>query len=193
MRTRSHFPKASTALLLVDVINPCDFPGGHAFVRRNLAVARAIAKLAERARRHRVPVIYVNDNFGRWRSDIDALVAACARPDKPGAAIVNLLRPRSTDYVVLKTTLSGFYQTPLDTMLRLGGIRTVIVAGFSADDCVLFTAADAYMREYRIVVPRTCVGAKSGDAVRRALTSMRSVLDARTPAARRVRLPKSHL
>lgn len=193
MRTRSHFPKAGTALLLVDVINPCDFPGGQAFVRRNRTVARTIAKLAERARARHVPVIYVNDNFGRWRSDIDSLVAMCGRPEKPGAPIVNLLRPQSTDFVVLKTTLSGFYQTPLDTMLRLGGIRTVIVAGFSADDCVLFTAADAYMREYRIVVPRNCVGAKSGEAVRRALTSMRSVLDARTPPARDLRLSKSHL
>ena len=193
MRTRSHFPKASTALLLVDVINPCDFPGGRAFVQRNLTVARAIAKLAERARGRHVPVIYVNDNFGRWRSDIDALVAACTRPDKPGAAIVDLLRPHSKDFVVLKSTLSGFYQTPLDAMLRLGGVRTVIIAGFSADNCVLFTAADAYMREFQIVVPRNCVGAKSADDVRRALRSMRSVLDARTPPARGLRLSKSHL
>ena len=57
----------------------------------------------------------------------------------------------------------------------------------------LFTAADAYMREYRIVVPRNCVGAKSGEGVRRALTSMRSVLDARTPPARALRLSKTHL
>lgn len=174
--------------MLVDTINPFDFPGGAAFARRGLRVARAIAALRARASRARVPVIYVNDNLGRWRSDVRELVARCRRPDMPGASIADLLAPREGDYVVLKSTLSGFFQTPLDTMLRLGGVRRIVLTGFAADNCVLFTAADAYMREYRLDVPRDCIGAKSPAALRRALTTMEQLLDARTTPSRGLRL-----
>jgi nicotinamidase-related amidase len=188
MPTRSHFPKARTALLLVDTINPFDFPGGQAFARKGLRVARAIAELRERASRVGMPVIYVNDNLGRWRSDVDALVKFCGRRGMPGAPIVELLTPRKTDYVILKATLSGFHHTPLDTMLRMGGVRTLIVTGFAADNCVLFTAADAYMREYRLAIPRDCVGAKTTDALRRALKTMTELFGATTTPSARLRL-----
>jgi len=188
MPTRSRFPKARTALLLVDTINAFDFPGGAAFARRSLGVARAIAALREHATRVHVPVVYVNDNLGRWRSDLQELVERCRRPDNPGASIVDLLAPRPSDFVILKPTLSGFYQTPLETMLRLGGIRRLVITGFAADNCVLFTAADAYMREYELDVPRDCIGAKSPAALRRALTTLEDLLGARTTASRRLRL-----
>jgi nicotinamidase-related amidase len=188
MPTRTRFPRSRTALVLVDTINPFDFPGGAAFARRNLPVARAIAGLRQRATRAGVPVVYVNDNLGRWRSDLHELVERCRRPEMPGAAIVDLLAPRPSDYVILKATLSGFYQTPLETMLRLGGVRRVVLTGFAADNCVLFTAADAYMREYSLDIPRDCIGAKSPDALRRALKMMKELLDARTTASRGLRL-----
>jgi nicotinamidase-related amidase len=188
MRTRSRFPRARTALLLVDVINPFDFAGGPAFARRAQRVARVIERLRERAERAGLPVIYVNDNLGKWRSDAASLVEFCTRPGVPGGPIVERLAPRPADYVVLKSTLSGFYQTPLETMLRLGGVQTVILTGFAADNCVLFTAADAYMREFRLIVPRDAVGARTTDARRRALATMHELFDARTPVASALRL-----
>jgi nicotinamidase-related amidase len=190
MRTRSRFPKARTALLLIDALNPFDFEGGRAFARKSYKVASAILALRDRASRAGVPVIYVNDNFGKWRSDADAVVQWCSRPGLPGAPIVEMLKPRPTDYVVLKATLSGFYQTPLDTMLRLGQVRTVVLAGFAADNCVLFTAADAYMREYRLVIPRDCIGAKTPDALGRALKMMRGQFGAKTESSDRLRISK---
>jgi nicotinamidase-related amidase len=190
MPTRSRFPKARTALLLVDTINPFDFEGGGAFARRSVRVARAIRKLRDRAARRRVPVIYVNDNLGKWRSDMHALVDLCSRPGMPGAPIVELLKPRPTDFVILKATLSGFYQTPLEAMLRLGGVRTLIITGFAADNCVLFTAADAYMREFRLVVPRDCIGAQTPEALGRALKSMTKLFYARTDPSPSIRLAR---
>lgn len=188
MPTRSRFPKARTALLLVDVINPFDFDGGPAFARKSVRTARAIARLRDRASAAGIPVIYVNDNLGRWRSDVEALLAICLRDGMPGAPVVDMLKPRRTDFIVLKSTLSGFHQTPLDAMLRLGGVRALVIAGFAADNCVLFTAADAYMRDYRLVVPRDCVGAKTPDARRRALKMMTELLGAQTRASSQVRL-----
>jgi nicotinamidase-related amidase len=73
-------------------------------------------------------------------------------------------------------------------MLRLGGVQTVILTGFAADNCVLFTAADAYMREFRLIVPRDAVGARTTDARRRALATMHELFDARTPVASALRL-----
>jgi nicotinamidase-related amidase len=178
-------------LLIIDVINPFDFPGGAAFAERALPAAGMIDRLRTRASFARVPVIYVNDNFGKWRSDMRALVTFCRRPGMRGARIVDRLKPRSTDYVVLKSTLSGFYQTPLEAMLRLGGVRRLIVTGFATDNCVLFTAADAYMRDFRLVVPRDCVHAETPEAQRRALRILSRLLSADVRPSRQIRLSAS--
>jgi nicotinamidase-related amidase len=190
MPTRSQVPKAATALLLVDVINPLDFPGGGALVRRSLRMAARLVALRERAGRAGLPVIYVNDNLGLWRSNVADLVKRCGAPDVPGAPLVKLLQPRPSDLVILKATLSGFYQTPLDALLRLAGARSVIVTGLMADNCVLFTAADAYMRDYRLIVPRDCVTSKTPDATRRALKTMTDLFAARTMPSSTLRLSR---
>ena len=91
---------------------------------------------------------------------------------------------------MLKTTLSGFHQTPLDALLRLAGARRVIVTGLMADNCVLFTAADAYMRDYKVVVPRDCVSATTPGATRRALTTMTGLFGASTTPSTRLRLSR---
>jgi nicotinamidase-related amidase len=185
---RSVFPRARTSLLLVDVINLFDFPGGAAFARKALRPADHIARLRERAHTAGVPVIYVNDNWGRWRSDFKAIVAACRRPERPGAAIATLLAPAPRDFFVLKPHLSGFHDTPLDTLLQAGKVETVVVAGFAADNCVLFTAAEAHMRNYRVIVPSDCCASEADSERRHVLGKMRKFLHADTPVSRRVRL-----
>ena len=190
MPTRSHVPRASTALLMIDVINPFDFPGGAAVARRALTMAVRLERLRDRATQARVPVLYVNDNLGLWRSDVDELVRRCCARGGAGAELVQLLKPRPADLVVLKSTLSGFYQTPLETLLRLAGARTLIVTGLMADNCVLFTAADGYMRDYRLVVPGDCVTAKTPAAARRALATMRELFGVRTTRSTRLRLSR---
>jgi len=186
--TRSHFPKSETALLIVDAINPFDFPGGQKLAREALKVARAIARLAERARRARIPVIFVNDNLGRWRSDCEALIDYCLKPGGPGAQVVETLRPTKDDFVVLKSTLSGFHQTPLEAMLRQGNVKTLVVTGFVTGNCVLFTAAEAYMRDFKVIVPQDCVVDQTPEQHTDALKKMRHVLKAKTPAGSAVRL-----
>ena len=185
---RSVFPKARTALLLVDVINLFDFPGGAAFARRARGAARNIASLRDRAHKAKIPVIYVNDNWGRWRSDFKTIVADCSRPDRPGAPIAVLLTPERRDFFVLKPHLSGFHDTPLDTLLQAGDVRTVVVAGFAADNCVFFTAAEAHMRDYRVVVPSDCCASEQDGERRHVLGKMRKFLHADTSPSRRVRL-----
>lgn len=135
---QSVFPKARTALLLVDVINLFDFPRGAAMARRALGPA--------------------------------------------------LLEPTPRDFFVLKPHLSGFHETPLDTLLQSGEVQTTVIAGFAADHCVFFTAADAHMRDYRVVVPSDCCESESSEERRHALAKMQKFLAADTPASRRIRL-----
>src|SRR6185437_3704288 len=85
--------KSEVALLLIDVINDLDFPEADQLLRYAVPMARQIAALKERAKQQGIPVIYVNDNFGRWRSDFNAQVEHCLQDNVPGKPLVELLRP----------------------------------------------------------------------------------------------------
>ncbi len=173
-----------SALLLIDVINDFDFPGSAGLVRSALPASRRISRLRTRARKAGLPVIYVNDNFGRWRSDFRQQVDHCEQMGGAAGQIVRLLRPTDDDYFVLKPRHSGFYSTSLDVLLDQLGSRHLILTGFSSEICVLYTANDAYMRGYEISVPWDCVGAETKAGNRRALEQMEKFLKADTRSSR---------
>jgi Amidases related to nicotinamidase len=180
-------PRSHDAVLVIDAINDLDFSGGRALLRAALPAARRIAALAKRARAASVPVIYVNDNFGRWRSDFRQQVAHCLEDDCAGRPLVELLRPDEKDYFVLKPMHSGFYSTTLEVLLDRLGVRRVVITGFAADMCVLYTANDAHMRDYQIVVPRDCVASETPSRKRFALSHLANTLGVDTSPASRVR------
>ena len=170
---------APVALLLIDVINAMEFDGGEQLAEAALPAARRLAELRREARELGIPVIYANDNFGRWRSDFREVVDH-ALDDVPGRAVAELLEPDEDDYFVLKPKHSAFYATTLDVLLRYLGTRTLVMGGFSGDVCVLFTAGDAYMRDLHVHVPSDCVASVHEEENRRALAYMRRVLEVRT-------------
>ena len=176
--------KAEVALLLVDVINDLEFETGAALLRHALPAARLLRLLKQRAKRAGVPCIYANDNFGRWRSDFGAQVRHCLRDGTRGAALVELLAPEPDDYFVLKPRHSAFYQTCLSVLLEHLAVHTLVIAGFTTDSCLTFTATDAYLRNYRVVVPRDTSAAASTRGHRAALAQLASVLHAEVPSAR---------
>src|ERR1041385_4879990 len=133
------------ALLLVDVINDFDFPGGAQLLRHALPAAKRIVALKERCGRDGIDAIYVNDNFGKWRSEFRRLVSHCLKKDMCGQRVVKLLKPERDDYFVLKPKHSGFYSTTLDLLLQYLGAKTLVITGVAGNNCVLFTANDAYM------------------------------------------------
>jgi nicotinamidase-related amidase len=166
------------ALLIIDMINAFDFEGARAMLPRAVAAAKATAALKRRARRAGVPAVYVNDNFGRWRSDFRSLLEHCLR--SPGKEIAALLRPDQDDYFVLKPKHSGFQFTTLDVLLSHLGCETLILTGVAGNFCVLFTAHDAYMRDFHLVVPRDCVASATAADDRYALEHMAQVTKADT-------------
>jgi nicotinamidase-related amidase len=174
-------------LLLVDVINGFDFPGSGPLVRAAEKAAPRIEKLAARAREAGVPVIYINDNFQRWRSDFTATVDACTRPDQPGKAVSERLRPHEHDYFVLKPQHSGFYCTTLELLLEYLGARELVIVGFATNLCVLFTANDAHMRGYKVAVPVDCTASNTAALTRAALAHVKTALHGRTPPSTSIR------
>ena len=169
---------SAVVLLLIDVINDLEFPEGDQLLPYALPMAQKIAALKKRAKAEGVPVVYVNDNFGRWRSDFNAQVEHCLRDGVRGKPVVELLRPEENDYFVLKPKHSGFFSTTLDTLLEYLGTETVVLAGVAANICVLFTANDAYMRDFRLMTPSDCVASNTPEENDYALKQMSKVLKA---------------
>jgi len=136
-----------------------------------------------------VPVVFVNDNRGRWRSEFRELVRASIAESTTGAAIAEQLQPGDDDYSVLKPKHSAFYATPLDLLLRHLRVRRIVVTGVASDQCIVMTAAEAHMRDYEVIVPRDCVGAPSAARNAAALRQLAESHGIATPLSTRLRLP----
>jgi nicotinamidase-related amidase len=178
--------KCAVALLLIDFINDLEFRGGDRLLPRALAAAKATAVLRKRAKQAGVPVVYCNDNFGKWRSDFRSLLEHCLNDGVRGKSITELLEPDGEDYFVLKPKHSGFHSTTLDVLLAHLGATTLVLTGLAGNNCVMFTAHDAYLRDFDLVVPRDCIASETENDDRYALEHMQKVLKAATPASAEV-------
>jgi nicotinamidase-related amidase len=170
--------KSNVALLLIDVINDLEFVGGDKLLRHALPMAERLAALKRRAKEAKVPVIYVNDNFGKWQSDFKRILEHCLKEDVRGRPLAELLRPEEDDYFVLKPKHSGFFSTTLDILLNYLEARTLILTGLTGDICVLFTAHDAYMRDFNLVIPSDCVASEDPSENEHTLHKMATLMDA---------------
>jgi nicotinamidase-related amidase len=180
-------PVSGTALLLIDVINDLAFDGSEELVAQAELMAAPLARLKRRATAAGVPTIYINDNFGQWRSDFRRTVAHCTARSSPGHRVSTRLRPTARDYFVLKPKHSGFFDTTLDTLLETLGIRRVILTGMAGNICVLFTANDAYMREYKILAPADCIVSKTAADNDHTLRQIKTVLKGDVAVSTRLR------
>jgi nicotinamidase-related amidase len=179
--------KHKFALLLIDVINDFDFPEADQLLKYARPMATNLLRLKRRAQKAGVPVIYVNDNFGRWKSDFRRTVDHCARHGH-GRDVVKLLRPEKSDYFVLKPKHSGFFSTTLETLLRSLETQALILTGIAGNFCVLFTANDAYMRDFNLFVPSDCTASNTKKENDSALRLMKKFLKADTRLSCRLAL-----
>jgi nicotinamidase-related amidase len=175
---------SQTALLLIDLITDFKFEDGNRIAAATVPAARRIARLRQRSRQSGTPNIFVNDNQQHWKWDFKDMVAHCSRSGCLGAPVVKLLQPTGEYYFVLKPTHAGFYGTTLERLLHELQVKTLIMTGISAHQCVLFTANEAYLREFQLIIPRDCIAAKTPQQRAFALSYFKSVLhaDVRTSA-----------
>jgi len=177
-------------LLLVDVLNDVDFPGNSRLLKSINSLGKNISALKKRCKEAGIPVIYVNDNRGKWRSDYSAVLSHCLRPDSPGCPMVGQLIPEASDYIVLKPKHSAFYATPLDTLFSYLKAKTVILAGLITNACILSTASELYVRDLDVYVPSDCVAAPIKQAHRYGLEVMKISFDVDTTSSTKLNLRK---
>ena len=169
-------PTSQRVLLLVDFITSLDFPGAESLAPQALEAARCTAALKRRLQAEGVPAIYANDNYGVWQSDFHSLVSTCLGIDGPAGDIARLLYPQADDITILKPRHSAFYASALELLLTEMGARELVICGLATDMCVQLTAADAFLREFRIWVPADCNAAETIEAKQAALAYMANVL-----------------
>lgn len=182
----AELPRSRRALLLIDFINPLGFPEARDLAGPALQAAKAARQLARAARAQGIPVIYANDNFGRWRSDFPTLVDRLARGQGASATMARLLRPHRNDLTVLKPMHSAFFGTPLDILLDKIGVRSLVMAGLATDICIQLTAADAFLRRLKVHAPEDCTAAETQEKKAAALAYLRDILKCDTRPWRRL-------
>ncbi|MEA2206180.1 MAG: hypothetical protein QOE77_2956 [Blastocatellia bacterium] len=170
--------KSAVALLLIDVINDMEFEGGAQLLEHALPMADNIAALKKRAQKHAIPVVYINDNFGKWQSDFKKTLEHVLQDGCRGKPVAEKLQPAKDDYFVLKPKHSGFFSTTLEILLEYLEVKTLILTGIAGNNCVLFTANDAYMRDFHLVVPADCVVSIEVEENEYALKQIQKVLKA---------------
>ncbi|CAA9892509.1 Uncharacterized isochorismatase family protein YaaI [Candidatus Methylobacter favarea] len=169
-----------TVILIIDIINDFEFPGGDELIKHTEPVVNCIAELRKKADSKKIPVIYVNDNFGKWQSDFRTLLKHCLTKTSKSRSLVGIIKPRRKDYFVLKPKNSGFYSTTLDLLLDYLKAETLIITGLTADVCILMTAADAFLRDYKLLVPSDCTASINANDHQQALSYIKRVLRADT-------------
>lgn len=116
------------AILIIDLLNTFDFDGGDALKEIVAEMVAPLRNFREQARAAEVPVIFVNDNYGRWHDEPSQLIAFAI--EGKGGDVIRQLAPEQDDYFVIKPESSGFYATTLPALLpRLGVSRLVMIGG----------------------------------------------------------------
>lgn len=186
-------PAEPAALLIVDMFNHFDFPGGDSLAKSSVVIGKRILAMRKRFDDAGRPVIYCNDNWMDWRSDYDELLAACQMTGGASALLAERLKPLDHHYRILKPKQSAFTASPLRVLLDQIGVTHLAITGVATDSCVTATAIEANMLEYRIWIPSDCTAANTPERKRNALQLLRANTRAITKPCSRIAeiFPKS--
>ena len=178
------------ALLILDLLSDYQYPGGKELLPAAHRAARRIADLKKRTRRQGIPTIYVNDTRGKWESDQAAFLRRCLEGPPDAAAVVETILPARDDYFMFKPRHSAFFATPLQELLARLNVRTLLLTGVTSHQCVLFTAIDAHVRNFDVIVARDCIASARPVETRHALFILEEAVDAQIIDSRYVRFAR---
>ena len=172
----------ASALIVIDMLSPYDFPDAEKLVPSAEKVVPNISSLIARAQDEGVPIIYVNDNYGDWNSSADELVQAGEQGKRPD--LVEPLKPPEHASFVIKARHTIFYGTPLDHLLQTEEIDRLVLTGQVTEQCILYSALDAHVRHLEVAVPADAVAYIHEDLHEAALKMMETNMGADvTPSA----------
>jgi nicotinamidase-related amidase len=166
----------SFALLIIDMINDFDFNYGNMLLEHTKLIVDPILKLKKQMKEKGFPIIYINDHYDLWQADFDKIIDTCK--NEGNASLIERIKPQQDEFFLIKPKHSAFYGTALNTLLKRLNVNTLIITGIAGNICVLFTANDAYMREYKLWIPKDCIASASKEDNHYALKMMNHVLKA---------------
>jgi nicotinamidase-related amidase len=141
----------AAALIVVDMLNPYEHDDADRLAKSVEQVLEPIGELIKRAEDEKAEIVYVNDNYGDWKSSHEQLVDHALRGERPDL-VEPVLPPDSADFVV-KARHSIFYGTPLEYLLRVDrGIERIVLCGQVTEQCILYSALDGYVRQFEVSV-----------------------------------------
>lgn len=175
------------ALLIIDVLTTFQFPDADSILDTAMDMRDSLVRLKARSREAKIPVLYVNDNFGDWRSEKEVLIGRCL--EAKGAEFVRPLLPDSEDYFVLKPMHSAFYMTPLEVLLQHLQVETLVLTGLTSTSCITASAHDANMRGFEIYIPSDCSCARSVKEHQQALSQLEATTAANIRPSTALRMP----
>lgn len=169
------------ALIIIDMINNFDFSHGPILAKKAAQIASPIKNLKDQFNQNKLPVIFINDHYNLWQADLHKIIDLCR--NEYSQAVFEVLLPEENDLFLIKPKHSAFYGTALNTLLHQLKVNTLILTGIAGNICVLFTANDAYMREYDLLIPKDCIASADDNDNLYALTMMKNVLKAKIEAS----------
>jgi nicotinamidase-related amidase len=173
----------STALVVVDMLNPYDHEDAGELTKNVEPVVPRIRDLLDRARDAGLQVIYVNDNYGNWNSSAAELAERACDGERPD--LVEPILPPDGAAFVIKARHTIFFETPLGYLVQQEGIGRLILTGQVTEQCILYSALDAYVRHIPVSVPRDAVAHIHEDLAQAALRMMELNMDADLSEAER--------
>jgi nicotinamidase-related amidase len=177
------------ALIVIDMLNQYDHEDADRLATSVETTIPAIRALLDRARDDEVPIIYVNDNYGDWNTSADELGRRALEGRHP-ELVEPILPPEDASFVI-KARHSIFYETPLEYLLDRSGVERLVFAGQVTEQCILYSALDAYVRHFEVTVPADAVAHIHENLGNAALEMMERNMSAELTEAAQLRFSSS--
>jgi len=165
------------ALLIIDMLNDFVLKGAVLEVPAARKIIPILKKRIEESRKKKIPIIYICDSHTEDDKEFEIWPPHAIKGTK-GAQVVKELSPEHEDYLIKKTTYSGFYNTKLDDLLKRLNIEELIITGTVTNICVMYTVSDAVLRGYKVKVLKDCVAGLNDEDHQFALRQMKNILKA---------------
>lgn len=167
----------TSALIVIDMLNPYEHQDAEPLMESVEQALPAMRELIEEAPEAGLLTVYVNDNHGDWTAGREKLTRRALAGAAP--TLIEPIAPPEDKPFIVKARHSVFYETQLEYLLRHEGVDRLILTGQVTEQCVLYSALDAYVRHFEVVVPRTAVGHIHEDLADAALRMMEENMRAR--------------
>ncbi|KQL39088.1 hypothetical protein AN960_11420 [Bacillus sp. FJAT-25509] len=176
MNSSNQKDKQLPALLIVDLINSFTFKHGSVLAEKSIHMVPKINYIRDIFKNKKLPTIYVNDHYKIENPTQKKLIKHCLNP--LSYDLIKQIQPNEEDYFIFKPNYSGFYLTSLDELLKKLKITHLVIVGVAGNRCVLFTANDAFMRDYNLIIPQDAISSVTDYDEKVAIYMMKDILNA---------------